>query len=66
MDSDGYTFEGVPGWIYPSQVCGSIPLYRTYDASGTDHFYTQSQSEYQGVIAEGFLDEGIVGYILPP
>lgn len=65
VGSNGYTFEGVPGWIYPSQVCGSIPLFRTYDAQGTDHFYTTSQAEYESVVAGGFADEGVVGYVLP-
>lgn len=60
-----YSREGIAGYIYAEQVCGSIPLYRTYDVAGTDHFYTTNEQEYEGVVAGGFANEGIVGYVLP-
>ncbi|KAF7349635.1 hypothetical protein MSAN_01689600 [Mycena sanguinolenta] len=54
-------------YIYPTQICGSTPLYRLYSASGTDNFYTTSESERLEVIANnGYADVEIAGYVLPP
>jgi hypothetical protein len=36
----GYRFEGIAGYIYPTQQSGAAPLYRAYRAIGNDHFYT--------------------------
>ena len=65
MANLGYNREGTQAYVYTAQVCGSIPLYRTYDVQGTDHFYTPSEQEYEEVVAGGFANEGITGYIMP-
>ncbi|KAF7324395.1 hypothetical protein MVEN_02645500 [Mycena venus] len=63
----GYRDGGITGYIYPTQICGSIPYYRLDNSGATDHFYTVSEAERESTLAEGgWSDEGIVGYVLPP
>ena len=57
------TNEGAMGYIAPSPICGSTPLYRLYYAATGDHFYTTSDSERASAIAGGHVDEGTVGYV---
>ena len=38
--ADGYVLEDSPGFVYTSQICASVPLYRLFLVDGTDHFYT--------------------------
>ncbi|KAJ7627980.1 hypothetical protein DFH06DRAFT_1006585, partial [Mycena polygramma] len=60
----GYVLEDLaPMFIYPTQVCGSVPLYRSYSSAKTDHFYTTSQSEQDTL--QGYNFELIAGYVLP-
>ncbi|KAF8163805.1 hypothetical protein B0H34DRAFT_795455 [Crassisporium funariophilum] len=54
----------------PPQLCAdprhAVPLYRTWSASGSDHFYTTSAEEHQNAFTNlGYADEGIAGYIFP-
>ncbi|KAF7346880.1 hypothetical protein MVEN_01440000 [Mycena venus] len=68
-EQNGYITDGVSvpvSYIYPTQVCGSIPLFRLYSASGQDNFYTTSEAERINAIANGgYADVEIAGYILP-
>ncbi|KAJ7624391.1 hypothetical protein FB45DRAFT_923297 [Roridomyces roridus] len=67
-EENGYQVNNDPStvYIYPTQVCGSVPVYRLYSSSGTDNFYTTSESERLDFIAnEGYADVGITGYVLP-
>ncbi|KAJ7616129.1 hypothetical protein FB45DRAFT_935330 [Roridomyces roridus] len=53
-------------YIYPDQVCGSIPMYRLFSAATEGYFYTTSSAERLEFIQnEGYADVGITGYILP-
>ncbi|KAJ6458261.1 hypothetical protein C8R45DRAFT_913332 [Mycena sanguinolenta] len=63
----GYRDDGITAYIYPTQICGSVPYYRLYDSAATEHFYTVSEADQQSHLAAGgWSDEGIVGYVLPP
>ncbi|KAJ7889497.1 hypothetical protein B0H14DRAFT_2691660 [Mycena olivaceomarginata] len=31
---------GTTAFVYTTQICGSVPLFRLYNVAGTDHFYT--------------------------
>jgi hypothetical protein len=44
----------------------TVPLYRTYSPSATDHFYTTSRPERDNAVHRlGYKDEGITGYVYP-
>jgi hypothetical protein len=63
----GYRDGGITAYIYPTQICGSIPYYRLYNSAATEHFYTVSEAERESRLAAGgWSDEGIVGYVLAP
>ncbi|MFO0632446.1 MAG: MopE-related protein [Nannocystaceae bacterium] len=56
--------EGVMGYIGTAQLPGSTALYRSYDGTSGDHFFTTSQAEHDyAVDTLGFVDEGTVGYV---
>jgi hypothetical protein len=46
-------------------VCGAIPLYRVYQVSSGDHFYTTSADERDSALRGGYINEGIAGYVWP-
>jgi hypothetical protein len=50
-----------PIYVYPTQLCGSVPFYRMY--SSTDHFYTADPAERASAAGIGYTDEGIEGYV---
>ena len=62
----GYNAEGTTGYVFSDQEPHTVPLYRLYSASGTDHFYTTDAQERDNAIANsGYTSEGIAGYIYP-
>ncbi|KAJ7886073.1 hypothetical protein B0H13DRAFT_1889350 [Mycena leptocephala] len=67
---NGYIFGGAGTdsvyYIYPTQICGSVPFYRLYQESTKTNFYTISESERLDYIANhGYTDIEIAGYVLP-
>ncbi|KAJ7364858.1 hypothetical protein DFH08DRAFT_278493 [Mycena albidolilacea] len=53
-------------YIYPTQICGSVPFYYLKNAVKKGNFYTVSESERLAFIAnEGYTDVEIAGYVLP-
>ncbi|KDR67367.1 hypothetical protein GALMADRAFT_147156 [Galerina marginata CBS 339.88] len=61
----GYGFGGIVGYVYATQVCGSVPLLSAFQASFGDHWYTTDASEHSRIIASGWAEAGIVAYVLP-
>ena len=66
----GYRSEGIQSCIYELQVEGSVPLYRYWKSSASDHFYTTSNEEigtttHGQVGRHGYASEGIAGYCYP-
>ncbi|KAJ7796664.1 hypothetical protein B0H14DRAFT_2531565 [Mycena olivaceomarginata] len=60
-----YSYVGITAYIYPSQICGSVPFYRLWDGSTVQHFYTTSLEDRANMLASGtWADEGITGYVL--
>jgi hypothetical protein len=59
--------EGTEGWLFPSPVVGTTPLYRLYlnkDGKHPDHLYTANRDEGNQVIKTwDFAYEGIAGYV---
>lgn len=60
----GYTTEGIAGYVYTTQVCGSIPLYYV-QIPGKDNLYTTNITERNYAVKNGYTDEGIACYVLP-
>ena len=61
---NGYVSEGITGYCFPSSKPGTIPLYRYYNPSAYDHFYTTNPQEI-GTTKFGYKSEGIACYVLP-
>jgi hypothetical protein len=61
----GFSDFDTAGYIYPSQVCGSIPLYRLhFVAANSDCIYTTSTAERDDAMNnKGLTYEGIAGYV---
>jgi len=66
----GYQCEGTLGYISPVQSAGTIPIFRYWNASNNDHFYTANAGEIgasqQGQSGNhGYQCEGVLGYAYP-
>ncbi|KAJ7734991.1 hypothetical protein B0H16DRAFT_134628 [Mycena metata] len=62
--ASGYTLSFTAGYIYPTQICGSVPLYRLhFIAANSDYIYTTSVTDRENAIAMGFTYEGVAGYV---
>lgn len=63
---DGYTYEDVAAYVYATQICGSVPLYRLYQPVCVDHFYTIDTAEVRTAsMTENYVEEGIQCYVMP-
>ncbi|KAJ7774387.1 hypothetical protein B0H14DRAFT_2401843 [Mycena olivaceomarginata] len=63
----GYTLEDKPPmYIYPTQLCGSMPFYRLFSSGTGDHFYTIDASERDGAEGSGWDFEWVQGYVFSP
>ncbi|KDR80965.1 hypothetical protein GALMADRAFT_41227, partial [Galerina marginata CBS 339.88] len=64
--ASGFTIEGIVGYAYTTQVCGSVPLFAASNAAASDHWWTTSQSEHNALLKlSGWVDAGIPFYVLP-
>jgi len=62
----GYVFEAIAGYVYPTQICGSVPLYQIFKSSISDHLCTISKVEANMRIGlMGYTNPEIVAYVLP-
>jgi len=61
----GFTASGIIGNVYPTQICGSVPLYGASFASPPDHWYTTELNEHNEIISFGWTDIGITAFVLP-
>jgi hypothetical protein len=64
-----WTFEGVAFYAYPPglQPAGTIPVYRFWSPTKSDHFYTASESERKNLLtnfSSVWTDEGIAWYAI--
>ncbi|KAF7342648.1 hypothetical protein MSAN_02021800 [Mycena sanguinolenta] len=61
----GSTSYMTAGYVYPEQICGSVPLYQLqFIATNSDYIYTTSATERDDAITtKGFTYEGIAGYV---
>ena len=66
----GYISEGIAGHCFPTQKAGTVPLYRYWQPSNRDHFYTTNANEIgtctPGVVGKyGYISEGVACYVFP-
>lgn len=59
----GYSQEGIAGYVFSSQVEGTVPLYMLYNPKAGDHFYTIHSSDASSI--DGWQPIGIAGYVFP-
>jgi len=60
-----YRLETHPGFVFPTQIEGTIALYRLFHPWGGDHFYTCDDAEKARCVTGGWKDEGDVGFVFP-
>ena len=67
LGTRGWSKEGVDGYILPTAVTGSVPLYRLYlNAFGGLHLWTTDANEKTVLsTSRGWVDEGVAGYVVP-
>lgn len=58
----GYAVYKIEGYVYPTQVSGTVPLHQYWNSSTTSHFYTTNFSEL-GNGAYGYGYYGVSGYV---
>ena len=66
----GYVSEGIAGYCFPSAAAGTVPLYRYWKGSVSDHFYTTNAAEIgttkSGQAGNyGYVSEGVACYVIP-
>ena len=55
--------QSLMGYIADEAYCNAVPLYRLYDPTSGDHFYTLSSEEVTSAEALGYHFEIIAGYV---
>lgn len=61
LESAGYEFDGNAGYVYDTQVLGTLPLYRY--SNNTDHLYQLDTKKYGEPEAFGYHSDGICCYV---
>lgn len=56
----GYTQENVTGYLAPIQIAGTVPFYRFWSNSLTDHYYSTVSTT-----PANYVSQGVSGYIVP-
>jgi len=64
IGNDGYKFEGIAGYCFSTRVAGTVPFYRYWKRSVTDHFYTTNWAVL-GKGKDGWQFEGVECYVFP-
>jgi len=62
IGNDGYKFEGIAGYCFSTRVAGTVPFYRYWKSSITDHFYTTNWAEL-GKGKDGWEFQGVQCYV---
>ena len=62
--TQGFTSDGVAGYISASAQKGLVPLFRLYSSGAGKHMFTTSVAERDNT-ASGYQYEGITGYVAP-
>ncbi len=60
-----WLYEGTIGYLLPTQVPGTVALYRMALAEPPLHLWTTDENEYNTLATRGWAKEGVVGYVIP-
>lgn len=61
---EGFTREGIIGYIGTSAACGATPLYRLHHPGTRDNFYTTSSAERDNAVMRlGYQARELAGYV---
>ncbi|MEZ4361399.1 MAG: peptidoglycan DD-metalloendopeptidase family protein [Kofleriaceae bacterium] len=60
----GFSYEGTEGRMSRTQQTGTVALH-AMSKSGLGHFYTTSAAEVSARKAQGYVDEGVLGWVYP-
>lgn len=63
--NNGYTFDGVAASVFVTQELSTVPLFRQWNPSIADHFYTIDPVERDSALSAGYLDNGLAGFVYP-
>ncbi|MFC1817030.1 hypothetical protein ACFL0M_14090 [Thermodesulfobacteriota bacterium] len=63
LGSIGWDKEGIAGYLFQTQVAGSVPLYRLYNPNDGNHHWTMDENEKNTIVTLGWNDEGVAGYV---
>jgi hypothetical protein len=61
-----WTYEGIPGYLVPTPIAGTVPLYRMAFPNPPLHLWTIDGVEYAFQQTQGWVAEGAIGYALTP
>jgi hypothetical protein len=65
-DDQGFKSEGIAFYVSQTPMQGTVPLYRLFNASNSDHFYTTNEAEMKTAVGQGgYTSEGTLGHIGP-
>ena len=65
LAAGSWSYEGIPGYVLPTPVTGTVPLYRLALANPPLHLWTTDANEYQVLTTQrGWIGEGVIGYVL--
>jgi uncharacterized protein (TIGR03437 family) len=64
-ETPGFNAEHIIGYVMPQQVPGTIPFFRLRHSVLPLHLWTTDAYEYSVLALNGWVQEGIIGYIQP-
>ena len=64
LSRGNYVSDGIAGYVYPDQECGTVPFWRVYNHGLPDNFFTTDQAEvYDFVDQLGYEELGVTAYV---
>lgn len=66
LAGSGWRDEGVACYVYGTPQPNTTDLFRRYNPTTGEHFYTADPTEAQNVLSSGFTDEGTACYVYAP
>ncbi len=67
IGTDGCANEGIACYVFDSPTSGTTSLYRLFNPTSGDHFYTTSAPERDNaIVTGGYASDGIACYVFEP